>query len=43
LAASIAAEKNGIHARKGMPSIVINPLEEERDADEQIILVNLQM
>ncbi|KAH1162102.1 hypothetical protein GLYMA_01G077200v4 [Glycine max] len=38
LAASIAAEKNGIHARKGMPSIVINPLEEERDADEQIIL-----
>ncbi|TKY63259.1 DNA repair protein UVH3 [Spatholobus suberectus] len=38
LAASIAAEENGIHARTGMPSIVINPSEEEPDADEEIIL-----
>ncbi|RDX72864.1 DNA repair protein UVH3, partial [Mucuna pruriens] len=38
LAASIAAEENGMHARKGMPSIVINPSEEERDTDEEIIL-----
>ncbi|KAL2320099.1 hypothetical protein Fmac_029068 [Flemingia macrophylla] len=38
LAASIAAEENGIHARKGMPSVLISPSEEGRDADEEIIL-----
>ncbi|KAK7395619.1 hypothetical protein VNO78_16183 [Psophocarpus tetragonolobus] len=38
LAASIAAEESGIHARKGKASIVINPSEEERNADEHIIL-----
>ncbi|XP_020204760.1 DNA repair protein UVH3 isoform X2 [Cajanus cajan] len=38
LAASIAAEENGIHARRGMPSIVISPSEEKCDADEEIIL-----
>ena len=43
LAASIAAEENGKHAGKGVPSIVINPSEEEHDAAEQILLVNLQM
>ncbi|XP_068485187.1 DNA repair protein UVH3 isoform X2 [Phaseolus vulgaris] len=38
LAASIAAEENGKHAGKGVPSIVINPSEEEHDAAEQILL-----
>jgi len=43
LAASIAAEENGKHARKEVPYIVINPSEEEHGAEEQILLVNLQM
>ncbi|KAK7339428.1 hypothetical protein VNO77_20093 [Canavalia gladiata] len=38
LAASIAAEENGILSRKGVASTVINPSEEECDADEDIIL-----
>ncbi|CAJ1782000.1 unnamed protein product [Sphenostylis stenocarpa] len=38
LAASLAAEENGKHVRKGAPTIVINPPEEEPDAEEQILL-----
>ncbi|XP_027929634.1 DNA repair protein UVH3 isoform X2 [Vigna unguiculata] len=38
LAASIAAEENGKHARKEVPYIVINPSEEEHGAEEQILL-----
>ncbi|XP_052728328.1 DNA repair protein UVH3 isoform X13 [Vigna angularis] len=39
LAASIAAEESGKHARKGVPSIIINPSEEEHGAEEQILLL----
>lgn len=40
MAASIAAEENGILAGKEVASTVTNPSEEKCDTDEEMILVN---